>query len=294
MVLQRLIACLLFISLTWATPALGRDLPMPVVASFSVLADLVKEIGGDRVAVSSLVGPNADAHVYEPTPSDVMAITRAKVVVMNGLGFEGWMERLITSSGFRGRLVIAGSDIKPLRSSDGIDPHAWQDPRNVVRYVTRISAALAAAQPADAAVFAVNAERYRRELLALDAEIRASTNAIPADERRFVTSHDAFGYFARAYGFTILSPQGWSTDDEPSVRDVAALITQLKKGQVRAVFLENIFDPRLIEQIAAEGNARVGGRLYSDALDRPGTTAGSYLGMMRHNVGALLGALRDR
>jgi zinc/manganese transport system substrate-binding protein len=294
MLLRHLLASLLFVFLAWSSPALARDPPLKVVASFSVLADLVKEIGGDRVAVVSIVGPDADAHVYEPTPSDVMAIAGANVIVMNGLGFEGWMDRLTVSSGFRGRLVVAGSDIKPLRSGDRIDPHAWQDPKNVVRYVNRISAALAAAQPADAAAFAVNAEKYRRELWALDAEIRESIGAIPSAERRFVTSHDAFGYFARAYGFTILSPQGWSTDDEASARDVAALITQLKQGQVRAVFLENISDPRLIEQIAAEGNARVGGRLYSDALDRPGTGAGSYLGMMRHNLRALVGALRDR
>jgi zinc/manganese transport system substrate-binding protein len=294
MLLRHLLTSLLFVLLAWSNPALARDPPLKVVASFSVLADLVKEIGGDRVAVVSIVGPDADAHVYEPTPSDVMAIAGANVVVMNGLGFEGWMDRLTASSGFRGRLVVAGSDIKPLRSGDRIDPHAWQDPKNVIRYVNRISAALASAQPADAAAFAVNAERYRRELWALDAEIRESIGAIPSAERRFVTSHDAFGYFARAYGFTILSPQGWSTDDEASARDVAALITQLKQGQVRAVFLENISDPRLIEQIAAEGNARVGGRLYSDALDRPGTAAGSYLGMMRHNLRALVGALRDR
>ncbi len=294
MPMRRLTVLSMLLSMLWNTPALAQDPPLPVVASFSVLADIVKEIGGDRVVVTSLVGPDADAHVYEPTPSDVVAIARAKVVVMNGLGFEGWMDRLIASSGFRGRQVIAAGDIKPMRAGDEVDPHAWQDPKNVVRYVNRISAALAAAQPADAAVFAVNAERYRRKLLALDAEIRGALINVPPAERRFVTSHDAFGYFARAYGFTILSPQGWSTDDEASARDVAALITQLKGGQVRAVFLENITDPRLLEQIAAEGGARVGGRLYSDALDRPGTAAGTYLGMMRSNVSTLLSALRSR
>jgi zinc/manganese transport system substrate-binding protein len=283
----------MLLSLLWATPAMAQDQPLPVVASFSVLADLVKEIGGDRVTVTSLAGPDADAHVYEPKPSDVVAVSRAKVVVMNGLGFEGWMDRLVASSGFQGRRVIAAGDIKPIRAGEAVDPHAWQDPKNVVRYVNRISAALAAAQPSDAAVFAINAERYRRELLALDTEIRSAVSSVPPTQRRFVTSHDAFGYFATAYGFTILAPQGWSTDDEASARDVAALITQLKSGQIRAVFLENITDPRLIEQIAAEGGARVGGRLYSDALDQPGTAAGTYLGMMRSNINTLLSVLRN-
>jgi zinc/manganese transport system substrate-binding protein len=288
---RRLILATLLATLAPLTPAVAAEPPLRLVASFSILADIARNVGGDRVAVTSIVGPDADAHVYDPRPSDVAALAGADVLLTNGLGFEGWMDRLVGSSGFRGRWIVASADIEPLPADGHEDPHAWQDPRNVVRYVNRISAALAATRPADAASFAVNAERYRRELLALDAQIRKAVDALPPERRRFVTSHDAFGYFARRYGFTILAPQGWSTDDEASARDVAALIRQLKAGSVRAVFIENMTDPRLIERIAAEGGATVGGRLYSDALAQPGEPAGTYLGMMKHNLATLLAAL---
>ena len=289
---RRLILATLLATLAPPTPAAAAEPPLRVVASFSILADIARNVGGDRVVVTALVGPDADAHVYDPRPSDIATLARADVLLTNGLGFEGWMDRLVGSSGFRGRRVVAAAGIEPLPADGHDDPHAWQDPRIVERYVNRISAALAAIRPADAASFAVNAERYRRELRALDAEIRRAVDTLPPERRRFVTSHDAFGYFARRYGFTFLAPQGWSTDDEASARDVAALIRQLKAGSVRAVFIENMTDPRLIERIAAEGGATVGGRLYSDALAQPGEPAGTYLGMMRHNLATLLAALR--
>jgi zinc/manganese transport system substrate-binding protein len=288
---RRLILAILLATFAPSIPAVAAEPPLRVVASFSILADIARNVGGDRVVVTSIVGPDADAHVYDPRPSDVAALAGADVLVTNGLGFEGWMDRLVNSSGFRGRWIIASAGIEPLPADGHDDPHAWQDPRNVVRYVNRISAALAATRPADAAAFAVNAERYRRELLALDAQIQQAVDALPPGRRRFVTSHDAFGYFARRYGFTVFAPQGWSTDDEASARDVAALIRQLKAGSVRAVFIENMTDPRLIERIAAEGGATVGGRLYSDALAQPGEPAGTYLGMMKHNLATLLAAL---
>jgi zinc/manganese transport system substrate-binding protein len=291
MSLKHAILAMLSALVLHAAPAAAQDPPLRVVASFSILADLASQIGGDRVTVQSLVGRDADAHVYEPRPADVVAVANAHLLLTNGLGFEGWMDRLVESSAFKGRWVVAAADIKPLQSGSDDDPHAWQDPRIVIRYVNRISATLAALRPADAALFAVNAERYRRQLLALDADIRRAVESLPPARRRFVTSHDAFGYFARAYGFTILAPQGWSTDDEASAKDVAALIRQLRDGQVHGVFIENITDPRLVQQIAAEGGARVGGRLYSDALAQPGAPAGTYLGMMRHNLDTLMAAL---
>ncbi|MCU0758041.1 MAG: zinc ABC transporter substrate-binding protein [Steroidobacteraceae bacterium] len=291
MILRRLVLAILLATGTSLTTTVAAEPPLRVVASFSILADIARNVGGDRVVVTSIVGPDADAHVYDPRPSDVAALAGADVVLTNGLGFEGWMDRLVDSSGFRGRWIVASAGIEALPADGRADPHAWQDPRNVVRYVDRISAAFAASRPADAASFAANAARYRRDVLALDARIQQAVDALPPGRRRFVTSHDAFGYFARRYGFTILAPQGWSTDDEPSARDVAALIRQLKTGGVRAVFIENMTDPRLIERIAAEGGATVGGRLYSDALARPGQPAGTYLGMMQHNLATLLAAL---
>ncbi len=290
---RRLILATLLAAVAPLAPAAAVEPPLRVVASFSILADIARNVGGDRVRVTSLVGPNADAHVYDPRPSDVAAVANADVLLTNGLGFEGWMDRLVGASGFQGRWIVAAADIAPRPADGHDDPHAWQDPRNVIRYVNRISAVLAATRPADAATFAVNAERYRRELLALDARIQRAVDSLPPARRRFVTSHDAFGYFARRYGFTIFAPQGWSTDDQASARDVAALIDQLKAGRVRAVFVENITDPRLIERIAAEGGATVGGRLYSDALAQHGEPAGTYLGMMRHNLETLLAALRS-
>ncbi len=269
---------------------------LAVVTSFSILADFVTEVGGDRVAVSSLVGPDGDAHVYSPTPADAKMVAAARLIVVNGLSFEGWLTRLIRSSGAKGTVVTATAGIKPLARDDDHDhgkgghdhghddPHAWQDVANAKRYVATIRDALSTADPAGKPAYDANAAGYLARLDALDAEIRAAVARIPAERRKAITSHDAFGYFANAYGIAFVAPQGVSTEAEASARDVARIIRQVKAQKISAIFLENVTNPRLIEQIARETGARQGGRLYSDALSATSGQAGTYIAMMRHNI----------
>ncbi len=276
-------------------PALaGAETPRRVVASFSILGDLVREIGGDRVSLTTLVGPGGDAHVYEPTPADARGVGEAAVLIVNGLGFEGWIERLVEASGFAGRKVIAAARVEPRQAEAGhgdLDPHAWQDPSNVALYVAQIRDGLIAADPAGASDYRARAERYLAELRALDTELRETLGKIPPPRRKVVTSHDAFGYFAAAYGIQFLAPMGVSTEAEASAADVAALIRQIRAQAIPAVFVENISDPRLLEQIQRETGARLGGTLYSDALSPADGPAGTYLAMMRHNAATLAAAL---
>ena len=278
---------------------------VPVVASFSILGDLTQRIGGERIALTTLVGPDGDAHVYEPGPSDAKAVSTARVLVVNGLGFEGWMDRLKQASGFRGVEVVASTGIEPraLAEADtqpdhdhdhgGIDPHAWQDVANAEAYVRNIAAALELADPEGAAVYRANAAAYLVELQALDEEIRAALAAIPVAQRMLVTSHDAFGYFAAAYGVRMLAPQGLSTESEASAADVAALIRQVRAQGARAVFVENVTNTRLLEQISRETGAAIGGVLYSDALSPAGGAAATYIAMMRHNAESIAMALQS-
>ena len=281
-----------------ATPAAAQDktdAKLNVVATFSILADFVKNVGGERVAVSALVGPNGDAHVYQPTPGDAKTLAAARVVFANGLGFEGWMGRLVKASGTKAPLIVATKGLKPRKSSDDhghdADPHAWQSVANTRIYVANIRDALAAADPAGKATYEANAAAYLAKLDALDAEVRATVEKIPTDRRRIITTHDAFGYFAAAYGVAFIAPQGVSTESEVSAKDVAKIITQIRKQKIPAVFLENVTDRRLLERIGAESGARVGGTLYSDALTDEKGEAPSYLEMMRHNVKQLAAAL---
>jgi zinc/manganese transport system substrate-binding protein len=266
--------------------------PLRVVASFSILADMLREIGGDAVQVSALVGPDADAHVFEPRPADARRLAQADLVVVNGLGFEGWIERLVRTSGYRGPVVVASQAVVPRRLGTAPDPHAWQDLGHAQRYVQTMADALATARPAQAAVFRARAAEYGARLAALDAEIRRALGAVPRERRRIITSHDAFGYFAAAYGIDFLAAQGRNTDSEPSASDVARLIDQIRAQRVAAIFVENISDPRLVERIAREGRVGVGGRLYSDALSPPGTEADTYLKMFAHNAAAIRAALQ--
>ena len=269
---------------------------LKVVATFSILADFVKNVGGDRVAVSALVGPNSDAHVYQPSPGDAKTLADAKVVIANGLGFEGWINRLVKASGTRAPMIVATKGIKPRKAVDDhghgdADPHAWQSAANAKLYVANIRDALAAADPAARDIYQANAAAYSAKLDALDAEVRAAIDKIPADRRRIITTHDAFGYFAAAYGVTFIAPQGVSTEAEVSAKDVARIITQIRKQKIPAVFLENVTDKRLLERIGAESGARIGGTLYSDALTDEKGAAPTYLDMMRHNVKQLAAAL---
>jgi zinc/manganese transport system substrate-binding protein len=284
----------LLLGLTAAATA-RAEAPLPVVASFSILGDLVDQVGGERVAVTTLVGPGGDAHVYEPTPADARRVGQAALLVTNGLGFEGWIDRLVEASGFSGPKVVAAADVTPRRADPegpgahggDIDPHAWQNPTNVALYVARIRDGLIQADPADAAGYRARAEAYLAALAALDGEIRAVVAAIPPARRKVVTSHDAFGYFGDAYGLAFLAPVGVNTEAEASAADVVALIRQIRAESIPAVFVENISDPRLLDQIRRETGAQPGGTLYSDALSPPEGPAGTYLDLMRHNLATL-------
>ena len=292
---------LLSLASVMAAPVAAQ--PLPVVTSFSILADLVKVIGGSHVEVTSLVGPNADAHVFDPTPADAKRLANAKLVVINGLGFEGWMDRLIKSSGYRGSVTVASRGLKTIQEAAGhghqhghshshaADPHAWQNPLNVKQYVQNIRLALAAAKPAAAQEFEQRAQAYSRDLDALDQSIRERLKPIPVAQRRIVTSHDAFGYFAAAYNVKFYPLQGLSTGSEPSAADVVRIIDQIKKNKVSAIFVENISDARVLERITKESGARIGGTLYADALSEPGTSVDTYLKLIEHNAATIIKGL---
>lgn len=298
-----------------ADPAFAQD-RLKTVASFSILGDLVKEVGGDRIDLTTLVGPDGDAHVYAPSPAAAKAMAEAKVVFVNGLGFEGWMERLVKSSGSRAELATVSKGIDTIAfggdehdhgakhdhdhdhgkkeagdEHGAIDPHAWQSVGNAKVYVTNIRDAMIAVSPENKTAFEANAAAYLARLDALDAEVRAAVAAIPESRRTIITSHDAFGYFAHAYGIEVVAPQGVSTEAEPTAKDVAKLIRQIKAEGVKAVFVENITDARMIERIAKEGGAKIGGALYSDALSQPDGPAGTYIDLIRHNIRTLSAGL---
>jgi zinc/manganese transport system substrate-binding protein len=283
-----LLICLALI--VFSAPARAQE-RLNVVASFSILGDFVRNVGGDRVSVTTLVGPDSDAHVYSPTPADAKRIADAKLVFVNGLGFEGWLPRLVKSAGGKATIVTATAGIKPLKSGSAADPHAWQSVANAKVYVTNIRDALAAADPANAETFKANASRYLAELDALDREVRAAVAQLPEGRRKVISTHGAFGYFAAAYGVAFIAPVGVSTESEASARDVAAIITQIKAAKIPAVFMENISDPRLIRRISAETGAKVGGTLYSDSLTGEKGDSPTYIAMVRHNIKALTSAL---
>jgi len=278
-----------------ALPASAQQArPLRVVASFSILADMLRNVGGDAVDVTALVGPDADAHVFEPSPADARRLADADLVVVNGLGFEGWLDRLIRASGYRGPVTIASAGIEPRKFGKEPDPHAWQDLTHARRYALNLRDALIKASPANTSYFEQRAAQYVAQLAALDHDVRNRFAAIPMEQRRVITSHDAFGYFGAAYGIKFLSAQGLSSHSEASASGVARLVEQIRREGVRAVFAENITDPRLVERIAREGGAVVGGRLYSDALSKPGTQADTYLKLFAHNAGAIAASLAPR
>lgn len=304
-----------------ATGAQAQD-PLKVVASFSILGDLVHQVGGEHVALTTLVPADGDAHVFQPTPNDAKSVAAAQLVFVNGLEFEGWMDRLIEASGYKGPVVVAsqGVDSIPFEGDEdeeghdhahgehaeeghdhaheeghdhhGVDPHAWQSVPNAEIYVRNIAAALEQADPANAAAYKANAEAYEAKLKALDAEIRATVATFPADHRTVVTSHDAFGYFAKTYGLDFVAPEGISTESEASAQDVAKLIDQIRAEHIPAVFMENVTDPRLLEQIASETGAKIGGTVYSDALSGAEGPAATYIDMMKNNIAMFSSALK--
>jgi len=296
---------------------------LKAVASFSILGDMVRQVGGDRVEVVTLVSPDSDAHVFDPTPADAKTLAGAQLFFVNGLGFEGWMERLEKSSGFKGTVVVASTGVKPLTMSEEeghhhgeagaaeeheheehakgedhdeegeevTDPHAWQDLANGKLYIANIRDGLIAADPEGKAVYEANAAKYLDAIAKEDTVVKAALATLPEARRKIITSHDAFGYFGAAYGLEIIAPEGVSTESEASAQDVARIIRQIKEEKIPAVFLENVTDHRLLDQIARETGAKIGGTLYSDALSGPDGPAPTYLDMFRHNVGTLTAAL---
>jgi zinc/manganese transport system substrate-binding protein len=270
-----------------------------VATSFSVLGDMVKQIGGDRVEVSSFVGPNGDAHVYEPTPGDAKTLVDSAVLVVNGLGLEGWMTRLQKSSGFKGKVVTATTGIKTRQMEEEekgksrkiTDPHAWQSLANGKVYVQNIRDGLIAADPAGKDTYTANATKFLADIDQEDMDVRAAVAKLPPSRRKIITTHDAFGYFGATYGMDFIAPEGVSTESEASAKDVAKIIRQIKAQKIPAVFLENVTDHRLLDQIAKESGAKIGGTLYSDALSEPSGPAGTYLDMFRHNIATLTEAL---
>ena len=264
-----------------------------IVASFSILGDLAQQVGGERVQVHTLVGPDADAHMYQPAPSDAQTLAKAKLVVINGWGFEGWIPRLMQASNYRGPIVTASEGVKTLLrpSSQAPDTHAWQDLANAERYVANLARALGDADPANKAFYQANASAYQQKISALNLEVRQMLAVLPATQRKVVTTHDAFFYFGRAYGVSFIAPLGISNDAEPSAGELARIIRQIRREKISAIFFFFFSDPRLLERIAQESGASIGGTLYSDSLSKPDGPAASYLDMMRHNAKTIAAAL---
>lgn len=286
-----------FLSILWVLMApFTFAKPLKVVASFSILGDLVEQVGQDRVAVETIVGPNGDAHVYEPTPSDMKKLIQADMVFMNGLGFEGWIQRLIEASGFKGPLVVATKNIHPRLVFEGRlveDPHAWHSISNAIVYVHNIRDALIKHDPENSQFYRNNARAYIQRLNELDAEMRERLSEMPPWKRKIITAHDAFGYLGHSYGIEFLAPIGTNTESEPCAKDMVKLIEEIKKHGVKTIFLENIANPKLIQQLAHETGARVGDVLYSDALSEQEGPAATYESMVQYNFNLFVRAMEE-
>ncbi|MBA4098078.1 MAG: ABC transporter substrate-binding protein [Rhodospirillum sp.] len=289
-------------------PALAQDKPV-AVATFSILADLTQRVAGDHAQVLTLVGPNGDAHVFEPGPKESAELAGADLLVANGLGFEPWLQRLEDASGFKGKVLVASDAVAPLAVEaehegeaheqeeegdhlEGVDPHAFQDLANAQIYVANIAKGLSEVAPAHAAEFKANADKLIAEIAALDQQLKADFGAIPQEKRRVLTSHDAFHYFGRAYGIEFVSVQGLSTEAEPTADDLVRVVRQARDGHLSAIFLENMSDPRLAETVAQESSVRMGGELYADALSDSSGPAPDYLSLIRYNAKQLLAAMQ--
>ncbi len=278
--------------------------PLRVVSTTTILADLVTQVGGARIDSRCLIRPGVDGHTYQPTPDDVKLIASARLVVVNGLGFEGWIDQLVQAAGVpRERIVTASAGVEPMTAGDhdetahahkhgDSDPHAWQDAKNGMRYAANLRDAFTTADPAGADDYAAWCEAYTAQLRVVDAWVRKQLAALPAERRVLVTSHDALGYFGRAYGLEIIAVEGVATGQEPDAARVAALIALLRKRQVKSVFIENVANPKVVESIGREGGARLGGSLFSDSLDLPGRPAGSYIGMFLTNTRTIVNGLK--
>ncbi|WP_347928461.1 metal ABC transporter substrate-binding protein [Pseudomonas helvetica] len=281
-----------WLSMSLSTASAAEKLP--VVTSFSILADMVHQVGGEHIQITNMVGPDADAHTYEPTPDDAKALLKAKLIFKNGLGFEPWLDRMVASTATKTPVITASRGVIPRTMNENgetlPDPHAWHNLANTELYVNNITKALIAADPANKSDYEHNSQTYLKQIYRLLAEAKAKLGALPPGNRKIVTSHDAFGYLGQAYGIDFMAPQGLSTEREPSAAEVAALITQIRQAKVKAVFMENIKDARLLKQIADEGGAHIGGTLYSDALAAEGP-ASTFSGLFKYNLNTLYNAL---
>ena len=274
--------------------ALAKNLN--VVASFTVLADMAKQVGGEHVTVKSLVGPDGDPHSFEPSPQDSVALSKADVVIVSGLGMEGWMDRLVSASGYKGKVIVASEGISTRKMIDDgkqiTDPHAWNSAENGAIYAQNITRALVAADPEDAAAINDTGSEYVTRLKLLDSWAKTRFEAIPKSKRKVLTSHDAFGYFGQEYGVTFMAPVGFSTEAEANASDVAGLIKQLKEQHIKTYFIENQTDPRLVKQIAAASDAQPGGELYPEALSAENGPASTYEMAFKHNVDTIANSMK--
>jgi zinc/manganese transport system substrate-binding protein len=286
------------VALSWCLPAAAQN-KLRTVATFSILGNLTAEVAGDLADVAVLVGADVDAHTYQPRPADARSLAEARVLVSNGLGFEGWIDRLAKAAPFKGRAIVATAGVPTLEAAPtpghnhahGPDPHCWQDVGRVRQYVANIAKGLAEADPANAAHYRDRAEAFDRRLADLDTWVKQEIAKVPAEKRKAITGHDSFRYFAAAYGVQFKSPRGYNTGSEPSAKDVAVLIRQVREQGIKALFVENMTNPGLIDQVARESGGIVGPRLYSDALSGPDGPAPTYEKMMRHNVTALVAGM---
>jgi len=274
----------------YASASLAKD-RIKIVASFSILGNMVEQVVGDHADVTTIVGPDADAHVYQPSAADARAVADADIIFVNGLGFETWSDTLIVESGTNASVHVATAGVKIVTVDGSTDPHAWNSLSNGVVYVNNIAATLSEKMPTKANMIEANRAAYVDQLLALDIATKATLANLPANKRTVVTAHDAFGYLADAYDMIFLAPVGIDTDAEPSAQELAVLIDQLKADGAAALFVENITSPALVQQIADETGLTIGGRLFSDALSERGGPATSYLAMFEHNLETLLTAL---
>ena len=291
-------AFLATLALAWCLPAAAQN-KLRTVATFSIMGDLVTEVAGDLADVSVLVGADVDAHTYQPRPADARSLAEARVLVSNGLGFEGWIDRLAKAAPFKGRAIVATTGVPTLEATPtpghnhahGPDPHCWQDVGRVRQYVANIAKGFAEADPANAAHYRDRAATFDKRLADLDSWVKQEIAKVPAEKRKAITGHDSFRYFATAYGVQFKSPRGYNTGSEPSAKDVAVLIRQVREQGIKALFVENMTNPGLVDQIARESGGIVGPRLYSDALSGPDGPAPTYEKMMRHNVTALVAGM---
>ena len=258
-----------------------------IVVSFSILADMTKQIAGDNAEIISLVGANGDVHEYQPSPKDAQTISEADLVIVNGLGLEGWLERLIISSGYKGTIIYASNGVNLIKD----DPHAWQDLQNGEIYVRNIRDALIAQDPSHYADYSVSATKYIHELETLNEWVKLEFSKVPQNKRKVISTHDAFEYFARAYNIEFIAPIGVNTESQPSAKDIAKLIDQIRTQKITAIFFENMTDSRIIKQLEKDAGAHIGGTLYSDALSDTQQPAPSYIAIFKYNVPELVNTM---